>query len=145
MGKVIKILGVLVLIVIGAISFFWGRQSSQPDFGVELSKQIYDKGEKVRITVRNNTLKQICFSSCYPYYLQVKNGDWHSYNYSECFEEDLNVPCLSSGESRKFKFTLRKSIRSEIHRIAIPIDKEGTAGEKFEEDKKIYSEPFEVK
>lgn len=145
MKKKTKILVVLILVVIGILVFFWERQMSRPEFGVELSKQTYDKGEEVRITVQNNSTKQVCFSSCYPYYLQAEKGAWQSYNYPDCPEEDLNVSCITSGGTKEFEFTLEGNIETELHRVAIPVNEEGKAKEAFEEDKKVYSEPFDVK
>lgn len=145
MKKSTKFLGILVLIAIGVIAFYGGQRSTQSDVSVKLSKQIYSKGEQVRITVRNNTLEQICFSSCYPYYLQRKDEDWKSYNYPDCPEKNLSIPCITSGETKQFEFTLEESLPSELHRIAIPIDKNGERGEEFGENKKVYSEPFDVK
>lgn len=135
----------MALIAIGVIAFYWGQRSIQPEVAVELSRQIYNEGEEITVTVRNNSFKQICFSSCYPYYLQKKDGGWQSYDYSQCPEEDLNIPCLDSNEEKTFQFNLQQKIQQGPHRVAIPINKDGTQGESFEEDFKAYSEPFEIK
>jgi len=145
MKLITKILGLLVLIVIGATAFYFGRSSNQDDLSVKLSKQIYSRGEGVTVTVRNNSLQQVCFSSCFPYYLQKKDGEWQSYGYPECPEEDVNIPCLSAGEKKTLRFALEKEIKTGLHRIAIPINKGGEKGESFEEEKRIYSDPFDVK
>lgn len=145
MNNWIKILAVVALILIGITAFFWGQRSSQPPVSIELNKQMYNRGEEIRITVRNNSFGQICFSSCFPYYLQRKDKNWHSYDYPSCPEKNMNIPCLSSGQTRKFKFELGQSLQDGLHRIAVPINKKATAGEGFEEDQKVHSPPFEVK
>jgi len=143
--KITKTLSILALLLIGVVAFYWGQRSKQGDISTRLSKQIYNRGEEVRLTIRNNTFQQACFSSCYPYYLQKKNEEWSFYNYPNCPDQDSNLPCISPGEKKTFSFDLEKKIESGIHRIAIPINKKGKKGEEFAEDKKVYSDPFDVK
>ena len=145
MKKITKSLAILALITIGVIGFYWGRNVKQSDINVKLLKQIYSKGEKARVTISNNDAQQICFSTCYPYRLQKKNGDWGSYKYPDCPEENLNLPCVAPNEKRSFEFTLEERINNGIHRVAIPINRGGEEGEKFKEDKQVYSKPFDVK
>lgn len=145
MNKWGKILGAVTLVLIGVVAFSWGRKSSQPPLSVELNKQMYNQGEEVRITIRNNSFKQACFSSCYPYYLQRKEGEWENYNYPSCPEQDVNIPCISASETKKFKFNLFQGLHDGLHRLAIPINERGEKGKQFEEDRKVHTDPFEVK
>ena len=140
-----KILAALVLLLIGAIAFLWGRRATRSDVSVELSKDIYKRGEEMQLTVGNNSFKKICFSTCFPYYLQYKEENWNTYNYPSCSEKNLNMPCVSPGESKTFSFSLNKKLREKIHRLAIPINRGGEKGSKFEEDQKVHSEIFDVK
>ncbi|MEF8847336.1 MAG: hypothetical protein V5A57_02840 [Candidatus Paceibacterota bacterium] len=141
----IKILGVLALLLIGVIAFIWGQKMNQPTISIEMPKQMYQKGEVTRIRIVNNSPEDICFSTCYPYYLQHKEKEWNSYDYPACPEENLNLPCISPGEKKDFEFTLSDKLKSGVHRIAVPVNKRGEKGQEFKEDKKAYSDPFEVK
>lgn len=146
MSKKLKILAALVLILVAGAGFLLGRKSGQSVISVDLAQQNYEKGEQVELTIRNNTSEQICFSSCFPYYLQRrKNDKWVTYDYPSCSDEDLSTSCISPSQVKKFRLTLEKYVRANSHRFAIPIFKGGEKGEKFEETERIYSEPFEVK
>lgn len=140
-----KILAILALLLIGVIAFLWGRRTNYVGVNVELSKQMYQQGEKAEVTIKNNSFKKVCFSTCFPYYLQFKDEGWNDYEYPSCKKENLNVPCIGSSKEKTFRFTLNKELESKVHRIAVPINKGGESGNKFEEDQKVYSEAFEIK
>ena len=111
---------------------------------IRTDKTEYQKGEILKLAIKNNLGKNICFSSCYPYHLEEKDGDWESYPYSECPKSDINEICLSARQSKFFEINL-PFVDEGAHRLAIPVcfnckDKDG-----FREDNKFYSNEFSIR
>ena len=71
---------VLIILVIG---FYWGfviwetyYKTPRAIALIRTDKTEYQPGENLKIKIKNNFKEQICFSSCYPYLLEKKNGEW---------------------------------------------------------------------
>jgi hypothetical protein len=90
--------------------------------GVEVStdKNDYATGGELLVDVRNNFGAAVCFSSCYPYYLEEKKDDqWVPYEYGDCLKQDAVATCIPQNETKKFRITLSQADRG-LHRIKIP-------------------------
>jgi len=103
----------------------------------------YASGETPIMTIKNNLTSNICFSSCYPYYLEKKNGEWESYLYEECEKPDLVENCVEPKQTKSFKFTI-PAIGSGFHRIAVPSCLDCQIGQTFEENERFYSNEFTI-
>lgn len=104
----------------------------------------YNKNDALKVIIENNLGKSICFSSCYPYYLEKKNGGWESYSYSKCSKSDINDICLVGHQAKFFEIGL-SFITEGIHRLAVPVCLNCKDRDSFREDNKFYSNEFKVK
>jgi len=104
----------------------------------------YDNGGLLRIKIRNLSLNRLCFSSCYPYYLERKVGEWKSYNYQDCPDSDLVERCIEPGKTKAFEIIL-PTVKEGPHRIAVPICENCKIGEEFKETERFYSNEFEIR
>ena len=109
-------------------------------------KNEYQRGENLRLQVRNFSPATLCFSSCYPYYLEWKrdSGKWEIYSYESCQKEDLVEKCIDSWGTKIFEMSVPQ-IRKGTHRLSVPVCQKCLPGQKFREDKRFYSNEFEVK
>lgn len=149
MNKILLLIFSVILLVIVVFVFLaWkGYQISNKD---ELSLSVYKKeyqiGENPKIEIKNNAAKTVCFSSCYPYYLESGNGFLKSYHYGFCPYPDVTEICIKSGESKFFELVLRKiELKKGIHRIAVPACIGCVLQQTFREDKFFYSDEFFIK
>jgi hypothetical protein len=87
----------------------------------------------------------ICFSSCYPYYLEIKANKWKTYEYyEECPHSDLIESCINPNYARFFSIEL-PDLSPGLHRIRIPATINGESGNEFVEDKFYYSNEFIIR
>ena len=136
----------LFLVVSVFIGWLFSSFNSKELIRVFTEKGEYLSSEELKIEIENDTEDTICFSSCYPYLMQEKNGSWNSYNYSECPEENIVEKCIEPKDLKAFAITLGNNfINSAIHRLAIPACIGCAIGDKFRVDKILYSNEFEVK
>jgi len=106
----------------------------------------YAEGENPRIKINNNTDKTICFSSCYPYYLEKDDGSSQAYNYGSCPYADVAQPCMKPGDVKAFEILLDKmKIDKGTHRIAVPACVDCALQESFRRDEWFYSNEFVIK
>lgn len=131
--------GGVALIVLGL--FFILERSK----GVEVStdKNSYGAGNALTVSIKNNLGGEICFSSCYPYYLEKKRSDWVDYDYDECLKRDEVAKCIRQGDVKTFKIVLTQSETGE-HRLKIPVCVECQIGQDFKADKVYYSNSFQI-
>ena len=114
-----------------------------------LAKAVTDKteywaGATAEVTINNDTGKPVCFSSCYPYFLEIQVGDkWQKYSYGACDEGQIAVSCMKAGELKKFQLTLAEAV-SGVHRLNIQICSGCAAGQKFKADSTVISNTFTV-
>lgn len=131
---------VLTLIIVAGLAPSDRNRSS----GLEITTEMegYDKEDLLKVKIVNKTDKDICFSSCYPYYLErEKEEGWKSYSYSNCSDENLAVACIVSKDVKAFELVLPPTIEGS-HRLAIPICYDCDEGDNFEAQKKFYSNEF---
>lgn len=106
-------------------------------------KTRYENGGSLRVKIRNLSLRNVCFSSCYPYNLEKKNNQWKAYNYQACPHDDLAEKCLKLFGTKTFEISLPQ-VKAGIHRIAVSICNNCQAGQEFEETERFYSGEFEI-
>ena len=104
----------------------------------------YGIGDVLKVKIENNLKENICFSSCYPYTIEKKNGEWNSYCYEDCLDSDLNESCVGSREVKAFEFVI-PSIDTGFHRLGISACIGCNVDEIFEQGQKLYSNDFLIK
>ena len=139
------------LIVIAAFSIGWlawkGYQVKDKGVALLTYKTDYSQGENPKIKIENKSTEKICFSSCYPYYLEKNNGGYKSYQYGNCPQElDQAQDCIEPGQVKAFELLLDEMHTDKgPHRIAIPACVGCVLQEKFRQDKFFYSNEFLIK
>ena len=120
--------------------------ASQPK-NVEITTDMgnYEPGSYLTVSIKNNTSQSICFSGCYPYYLeQKKDSEWAAYDYGECQEKDQVAKCILKNEIKAFKLTLTNT-ETGFHRLRLPVCIGCAVGQDYRIDKVFYSNLFEVR
>lgn len=105
----------------------------------------YERGKSIIVKIVNETNKNVCFSSCYPYYLEKKNGDWKSYLYDHCPKMDLIGNCIKPKSEKFFQIEDLSYAKEGLHRLAIPVCIGCNLVDNFKEDKRFYSNEFSIK
>ena len=136
----------IILVIIIGVGLTWQERSyvTNTEVSITTDKKDYQKNSILKLAIRNNLAKSICFSSCYPYYLEKKDGGWDIYSYSKCSDSDINDICLSANQSKFFEINL-SFIAAGLHRLAIPVCLNCKDKDSFKEDSKFYSNEFSVK
>ena len=106
-------------------------------------KTEYKIGDIIKVKIENNLKKTICFSSCYPYYLEKKKEEWEGYSYVNCSNSDLVKDCIDSGQVKAFEL-VTPSIEQGLNRFAMSICIGCKVDETFREDQRFYSNEFEI-
>jgi hypothetical protein len=138
---------IVVFLILLAIIFLmaWkGYQLEKGGISIVTDKTEYEAGGNLKVKIKNNFGKQICFSSCYPYLLESKNDNWKSYEYPECQKFDGNGHCIKAGDLKAFELTLPERIKG-IHRLAIPVCIGCKSEDPFKETTRFYSNEFTIK
>jgi len=138
-----------LILIAGAV--FWGiwnyyyHQLPQTLL-VLTEKPIYFPNGELKLTVKNVSPNNICFSSCYPYYLEVqKEKKWITYEYYEvCLHPDLIESCLEPGYAKFFSVDL-PDLAPGTHRIRVPVTISGKVSKEFRQDQIFYSNDFIIK
>lgn len=145
----IKILVIILtagIILAGGWLIRESRQMAKEVF-IATDKIEYQTEGALRIKIKNNLAENICFSSCYPYYLEkngsLQGGGWQSYSYSKCDEPDIVEKCIELFKTKAFEIILTFT-EPGLHRIAIPVCVGCQEGEGFREDKRLYSNQFRI-
>lgn len=128
--------------------FIWDRYQSSKNIFIKTDKIEYKEGENPKIIIENRFKKSICFSSCYPYYLEENKEDkkFEAYEYGTCYNPDIAENCVLSGKTKAFELILENIVLDKgIHRIAIPACIGCYLEENFKRDKWLYSNEFMVK
>ncbi|MBZ9571894.1 hypothetical protein KJA15_00945 [Patescibacteria group bacterium] len=139
-----KILVVLIILIVLIIGWLVWKYQISGNVLITTDKTEYEQKETLRVKIKNNFRKNVCFSSCYPYYLERKTEEWKSYLYGDCQKKDLIETCVNPGEVKAFEITL-SPVEAGLHRIAIPICSDCKTGEEFKESRKFYSNEFTIK
>jgi len=103
----------------------------------------YNLGEFPVITVQNNSGSSICFSECYRYYLEIKNGEWARYPYDDCPWPDLIKRCIDQEEAVGFELIIDEA-KIGLHRTSVPVCLDCQIGEDFRKDQMLYSNEFVI-
>lgn len=135
----------LVLIVIAGIFYFYKFSYQKESVSILTQKKDYAMNDELKLKIENGMDNKICFSSCYPYYIQEKQNGWNAYSYPECGQENVVSNCVDPKTAKAFGITLNDfSLGGDGHRLAIPACIGCVIGEKFRVDKIFYSNEFEV-
>lgn len=133
----------LIFLIVLLINWLTGR-----DFGeisITTDKAEYEAGGILIVKIKNNFWKSICFSSCYPYLLErLQDGKWGSYQYTECYDFNGNGDCVEAKKEKVFELTLF-SVEKGLHRLVLPVCINCKNEKTFREDRKFYSNEFEIK
>ncbi len=145
--NVVLIVAVL-FIIIRSWKIYQDIEQIIPETGgiiIATDKKEYRSGELLRLTIKNNFAKNVCFSSCYPYFLEKKDEKkgWKSYKYQNCPESDVAEKCMEKEQIKAFMTTLPK-IKKGIHRIRIPCCIGCKIQQDFKESKRFYSNEFKI-
>ncbi|MFA6375793.1 MAG: hypothetical protein WCX69_00120 [Candidatus Paceibacterota bacterium] len=135
----IKIIIAALAIGIVTISYFniFGKPVS-----VATDKNDYKVGDSLEVVIKNNLDKPICFSSCYPYLMELKkSGNWVAYSYPECLHGQA-LSCVQPAAEKKFQLTLDEAeIGTTRMKIQVCVD---CQGQNFLPDFTFYSNNFEI-
>lgn len=105
----------------------------------------YESGGSLTVNIKNYAFQSICFSGCYPYYLEEKkDGQWVSYDYGECQKKDKVANCVLKDKIKAFKLELSDT-NIGFHRLKLPVCVGCAVGQDFRIDKIFYSNLFEIK
>jgi hypothetical protein len=142
--------GLAVLgVVFSAAIFLWVWNNyylfSPQQVLIMTEKPVYSSQAELKLAIKNILPKKVCFSSCYPYYLEVKGEKWLRYNFEgNCSHEDLVNGCIEPDYGKFFLIDL-PDLNKGLHRIRIPLDISAETGEEFREDKAYYSNDFIIR
>jgi len=144
MKNKILIASSLLIAAILSLLWQWYFDAGALKLSVSTDKTEYNSDGVLKIAVRNNSRKNICFSSCYPYFLEKKNSNFEPYSYSVCQAPNLNQDCVEPNQSKFFETAL-PPVEAGLHRLAIPACVGCKIKNNFREDKKFYSNEFVIK
>ncbi len=132
-----------LLVFLTVILIFYYKLSNKKEIQIITDKNEYLAGEPLKIKIKNQTKKEICFSSCYPYYLERKEKEWKAYSYDACPYKDKAVYCLKPRLVKAFQISIpSKVIEKGIHRLAIPVCLNCQPNNDFKQEKWFYSNKF---
>ncbi|MBU1000208.1 hypothetical protein KKE78_02315, partial [Patescibacteria group bacterium] len=133
------------LIIAGLIIVAFVLESFLVNVKIITDKKEYSKTEALKIKIKNNLSQNICFSSCYPYYLENKeNQEWEMYSYQNCESQDLIEKCIEPKEQKAFEIDLSLT-KIDLHRIVLPVCVGCQLDQGFQENQRFYSNEFEIK
>lgn len=133
---------VFVIIIVVLLAGFFLVKMQKVEIATDTEQ--YSSGGVLKVRIRNFSLKNICFSSCYPYYLERLDGGWKTYNYQNCPHDDLTEKCCAPFAVKTFEIFLPR-VKEGTHRVAVPVCSNCPVGKKFEEGKRFYSNEFEIR
>ena len=135
----------IFLVLSVAVWQAWKSFSFSGSVSITTEKSEYKKGVSIIVKIANETNRNICFSSCYPYYLEKKNGQWKSYLYDNCPRLDLTGNCIRPKGEKLFQIEDLSYAKEGLHRLAIPVCLGCNLVENFKESKRFYSNEFLIK
>lgn len=141
--KIIILILVIVVIISGVILWQSGK-TGKGDIIIATDKNEYTPQDNLKIQIQNKLGESACFSSCYPYFIERKDGAWDQYEYTDCPKTNLNAICVEAGGKKAFELAL-PSILSGLHRLSVSACLGCQIGDTFKGDKKFYSNEFLVK
>ena len=141
---ILIILAGLVLLGLIILAVFLIPPDVLEEVNIITDAKEYGIGDVLKVKIENNLRENICFSSCYPYNIEKKNGEWSSYLYENCPDGNLNKNCIDSRQVKAFEFVI-PLIDAGSHRLGISACIGCSANEIFEEGRKFYSNNFLIK
>lgn len=144
--KVRVVLFALLILIFAAGLFLLANLSYGSDkVSVVTEKTTYSTQEDLKLKIENNMDSEVCFSSCYPYFLQENSGGWKNNQYDTCERQDVASDCVDPKSVKAFAISLASMFLSDLpHRIAVPACVGCILGEKFTVDKVFYSNEFGI-
>ncbi len=134
--------GLIVLGLIVLASFLVPQVPEEVNIITDANE--YGMGDMLKVKIENNLKKSICFSSCYPYNIEKKNGEWNGYSYGDCSNSNLNENCIDSRQVKAFEFTI-PFIEAGAHRLGVSACIGCNVNQTFREDQKFYSNDFLIR
>ena len=149
---ILAIIGIVVLVII-ILVYIERTELTRPitepikEVEITLDQKEYKADSDLKLKIKNNLDKKICFSSCYPYYLERDvGGMFAAYQYGICLMADVAEVCVESEKVKSFEIILNKiKTDNSSHRFAVPVCVGCTFQESFREDSWFYSNEFIIK
>lgn len=144
---------ILFLLLIFSILFYLyaiNKSSSFVDYEellIKTDKQEYSSEEKAKIIIENISDKKVCFSSCYPFYVQIQDQTKKFYKYEECSFEDVASVCIDPKQKKAFEVDLKdQRILSSTnnYRFVISACLSCKLGDRFIKEGLFFSNQFKV-
>lgn len=145
----------IILFIIFAFSvifyFYAMSKISKPidydELSIVTSKQEYNAEEKAVVIIENTSDKKACFSSCYPFYVQIQNPEKKFYNYEECPYEDVANICIDPYQKKSFEIDLKGQamIVPADYRLVVSACLSCNLGDAFKREEFFFSNEFRVK
>lgn len=137
--KKIIFIAIAVFLIIASCFYLWRPVSVFTD------KINYRVGEKLVVNMKNNLSKKTCFSSCFPFFMEARQGEgWKRIDYFPCSENDLAKNCLSSYTKKSFESQISEFLPKGSYRLAIPTCYRCSENKSFRVEKWLYSNQFSV-
>ena len=118
---------------------------------ITLDKNEYSVNDNLKVTFKNISSKNICFSSNYHYLLEKpeKDGLTHQYAwkpilYSKSIQKDIADDCISPSRAKTFSVSLVDVGKGNC-RLSVPICFSCQKGESFHKNRELYSPEFNIK
>ncbi len=146
-GKDILIIigGIVSLLIILLVPLLFSKNKNNIKGEILTDKREYKQNQVLMVKIKNESTRDICFSSCYPYYFERKNKGWQKYPYEKCPNKDVASQCLAPKKTKLFELSIPPIIGKGIHRLAIPVCFGCSQNDKFRNDKWFYSNQFIIK
>jgi hypothetical protein len=130
---------IAVCIIIGLLI---SKNTNKQEFMAVMDANQYSIGSSAKLKIVNNSSEEICFSSCYSYYVEksIASG-FKAYPYQHCDSADVPKDCIKGKDTKAFGLDIF-SIEDGVHRLAIPYCISCSNADKFTADGWIYSNEF---
>ena len=141
MKWIVIIVGVIIILVVSIMVLRWKSASMV----VEIGNESYDTGESMMVLIVNKLWnKELCLSSCYPYFLERRDDSWGRYWYEECDTKDKVAVCIGPREEKMFETSVPEIGQGE-YRLVVPVCKNCNVGTVFYEEETFPSGSFHVR
>lgn len=142
----VLIYALLIFIFLGGIALYFHSGANKEAVEIFTEKKTYSMDEELKVEIENKTGEKICFSSCYPFFMQSDGGTWSNYPYSDCEHKNVAETCIDPNGLKAFGISLGDMfVKPTLNRLAIPACIGCALGEDFRVDKILYTNEFEVK
>lgn len=144
MKNKILIIAISLLAAVGISLFKWWYFDVRPiNVSITTDKIEYNSDGVLKVAIKNDSDKDVCFSSCYPYVLEKRDKTFRSYPYVACQKPDLNGYCVAPHQSKFFQINLPYS-EGGSHRLVVSACVGCRINEVFRESRKLYSNEFNI-